>query len=76
MKTLFAAAYETWSQHVPLFLPRLTPWQPNGPEAPQNTAPDAGFDRHLYLRYREYRALIGLLVVFALLGIKVVLQGV
>ncbi|HZS04071.1 MAG TPA: isoprenylcysteine carboxylmethyltransferase family protein [Blastocatellia bacterium] len=66
MMTLFAGAYPAYARHVPLFLPRLTPWQPDSPGRQQSAA----FDRNLYLRYREYRALVGLLVVFAILGLK------
>jgi protein-S-isoprenylcysteine O-methyltransferase Ste14 len=69
MMALFADSYPVWARNVPLFLPRLTPWQPEVREAQQN----ARFDHRLYLRYREYRALIGLLVVFALLGLKAAL---
>lgn len=68
MMTLFAQAYPAYAQHVPLFLPRLTPWQP----ATQQSQPGVAFDRRLYLRYREYRALVGLLVVFAVLSLKIV----
>jgi protein-S-isoprenylcysteine O-methyltransferase Ste14 len=61
MRTLFAGAYSDWEAHVPLFLPRVTPYR-NGP--PQ------GFDPQQYLRHREYRALIGLAIVLAVLGLK------
>ncbi|MFN0122523.1 MAG: methyltransferase family protein [Blastocatellia bacterium] len=69
MMTLFAGEYPVWAENVPLFIPRLTPWQPAAPDQRLNN----GFDRSLYLRYREYRALVGLLVVFAILGLKTLL---
>ena len=68
MMTLFAQAYPAYAQHVPLFLPRLTPWQPATQQSPHSLA----FDHSLYLRYREYRALIGLVIVFAVLSLKAV----
>jgi protein-S-isoprenylcysteine O-methyltransferase Ste14 len=66
LQILFADAYPAYAQNVPLFAPRLTPWQP----ATQQPQPKARFDGSLYLRYREYRALIGLMVVFVILGLK------
>ncbi|MFN7949061.1 MAG: isoprenylcysteine carboxylmethyltransferase family protein [Blastocatellia bacterium] len=68
MMTLFAQDYPAYAQNVPLFVPRLTPWQPDARAAHQS----AEFDHRLYLRYREYRALIGLLIVFAILSLKAV----
>lgn len=66
MIRLFGEAYPAWAASVPLFVPRLTPWQPEPPDR----QPNGRFDYSLYLRYREYRALIGMLVVFALLAMK------
>ena len=58
---LFGAEFENYARHVPLFLPRLMPYRA-----------DAGvkFDPALYLRYREYRAALGLLVAWGLLACK------
>ena len=61
MRTLFAGAYSEWETHVPLFIPRLTPYR-NG----QRQA----FDPRQYLHHREYRAGIGLAIVFAVLWMK------
>jgi hypothetical protein len=48
---------------VPLFFPRLTPFR-------QNESATNRFDGRLYLRYREYRAALGLVVAWGLLLIK------
>lgn len=70
MVTLFADAYRVWAQNVPLFIPRLTPWQPGSHDSQSNAPSRVGFDRALYLRYREYRALIGVMIVFTILAVK------
>jgi protein-S-isoprenylcysteine O-methyltransferase Ste14 len=59
---LFGANFEKYAATVPLFLPRLTPYR--------SGALKIGFDRNLYLRYREYRAALGLLVAWGLLVFK------
>jgi protein-S-isoprenylcysteine O-methyltransferase Ste14 len=59
---LFGESFEAYSVAVPLFLPRLTPYR--------SSQPRVGFDRKLYLRYREYRAALGLLIAWALLVFK------
>lgn len=64
---LFRDEYTRYAQTVPLFLPRLTP-QHNGP-----AKQPVKFDVNLYLRYREYRAALGLLIVWSVLWIKAVL---
>jgi len=48
---------------VPLFFPRLTPHSYDPSRLTR-------FDRNLYLRYREYRAALGLLVAWVVLAIK------
>lgn len=65
MKDLFPNEYPIYSRHVPLFWPKLRPW----PEAAQ-----ANFDPALYLRYREYRALIGMVAALATLAAKAYLK--
>jgi protein-S-isoprenylcysteine O-methyltransferase Ste14 len=60
---LFGEDYERYARHVPLLLPRLTPYD-DGRRAPLK------FDAGLYLRYREYRAALGLLAAWALLALK------
>jgi protein-S-isoprenylcysteine O-methyltransferase Ste14 len=65
MRKLFPQEYEDYSRHVPLFLPRLTPYRPS--------ADARRFEPALYLRHREYRAAFGFIVVFALLAAKLLL---
>jgi hypothetical protein len=59
---LFGASFQAYAAAVPLFLPRLTPYRSGEAKI--------GFDRKLYLRYREYRAALGLLVAWGLLVFK------
>jgi protein-S-isoprenylcysteine O-methyltransferase Ste14 len=59
---LFGGDYEAYAGAVPLFLPRVTPYR--------NGQARISFDRALYLRYREYRAALGLLVAWGLLVFK------
>ncbi|MBL8191631.1 MAG: isoprenylcysteine carboxylmethyltransferase family protein [Acidobacteria bacterium] len=61
MQTLFGEAYARWSANVPLFLPRLTPYQ---------SGQIRSFDFNQYSHHREWRALIGLGLVFAVLILK------
>jgi protein-S-isoprenylcysteine O-methyltransferase Ste14 len=57
----FGGEFALYARAVPLFLPRLTAYR---------GAHETGFDARLYLRYREYRAALGLLAAFALLVLK------
>jgi protein-S-isoprenylcysteine O-methyltransferase Ste14 len=59
---LFGKDFQAYAQAVPLFVPRLTPYRSRHPRV--------GFDRGLYLRYREYRAALGLLIAWGLLFFK------
>jgi len=61
---LFGKKYTRYAQEVPLLLPRLSPYR---------RATDVGFDRELYLRYREYRAAIGVVIAWTLLVVKMIL---
>lgn len=58
---LFGDQYRAYAANVPLFLPRPTPWRPEG--AP----PPPGFDYARYKRNREYEALLGAIAAFAFL---------
>ena len=57
----FGGEFESYARAVPLFLPRLTAYR---------GAHETEFDAGLYLRYREYRAALGLGAAFALLLLK------
>jgi protein-S-isoprenylcysteine O-methyltransferase Ste14 len=57
---LFGAEYEEYARRVPLFFPRPTTYR----------ASDAKFDMSLYLRYREYRAALGLIFALLVLTLK------
>jgi protein-S-isoprenylcysteine O-methyltransferase Ste14 len=59
---LFGQSFQDYAREVPLFLPRLTPYRSDQSRI--------GFDRDLYLRYREYRAALGLLIAWGLLVFK------
>ncbi len=63
MGQLFGSDFEVYRRSVPLFFPRLTPYR-----SADSTA--VKFDSALYLRYREYRAALGLIVAWGLLLIK------
>jgi protein-S-isoprenylcysteine O-methyltransferase Ste14 len=60
---IFGTAYKRYASEVPLFIPRLRPFRN---ERDQSTK----FDSHLYMRYREYRATLGLLVAWGILALK------
>ena len=60
---LFGKEYEVYKESVPLFFPRLTPFR-------QIDRERVKFDGSLYLRYREYRAALGLVIAWGLLLIK------
>jgi protein-S-isoprenylcysteine O-methyltransferase Ste14 len=62
---LFGEDYERYAGAVPLFIPRLLPYR-------DARVPDVKFDASLYLRYREYRAALGLLIAWSLLALKAV----
>jgi len=63
LEKLFGVSYQRYASAVPLFFPRLARYQDQGAK-PQT------FDSSLYLRYREYRATLGLLLAWGLLVIK------
>lgn len=61
MRKLFAGDYERWAANVPLFVPRVTPYRDGRTRR---------FDPRQYLRHREYRAAIGLVIVIGILSLK------
>jgi protein-S-isoprenylcysteine O-methyltransferase Ste14 len=60
---LFGEDYERYAAAVPLLFPRLTPYG-------AGDGRDLKFDVNLYLRYREYRAALGLLAGLSVLALK------
>lgn len=60
---LFGEDYVRYAAAVPLFLPRLTPYR-------DAKGKRAKFDASLYMRYREYRAALGLAVALGALALK------
>lgn len=60
IRQIFGAEYDEYERNVPMFIPRLTPWRKAG----------RPFDFQLYLRYREYRAAIGVGVALSALAAK------
>jgi protein-S-isoprenylcysteine O-methyltransferase Ste14 len=59
--------FEEYARRVPRLLPRLTPHSGAGGDAP------AGFSWDLYLKHREYNALLGALAMMAGLILKLML---
>ena len=60
---LFGENYRRYASEVPLFFPRLTPYR-------DEAAGKMSFDGRLYMRYREYRAALGLFVAWVTLALK------
>jgi protein-S-isoprenylcysteine O-methyltransferase Ste14 len=63
MAELFGDEFELYKQCVPLFFPRMTPYRLEDFQSIR-------FDGSLYMRYREYRAALGLVVAWGLLLAK------
>lgn len=70
LAALFGDDYKAYARAVPLFAPRLTPYRTQL----SGDAKEVKFDAGLYLRYREYRATIGLLCAWGLLALKAFLM--
>jgi protein-S-isoprenylcysteine O-methyltransferase Ste14 len=64
MKRLFPAKYEEYKNHVPLFFPKLKPLFSASP---------IKFSWALYRKNREYRALLGSLIFWAILVAKMLI---
>ncbi|HYE65664.1 MAG TPA: isoprenylcysteine carboxylmethyltransferase family protein [Pyrinomonadaceae bacterium] len=62
---MFGEDYARYARAVPLLFPRLIPYRDVRKQ-------DAKFDASLYLRYREYRAALGLILAWGLLALKAV----
>lgn len=66
---LFGEDYRRYAASVPLLFPRLTPYDGDD-DSSAHDARGLKFDLNLYLRYREYRAALGLLVGWSVLALK------
>ncbi len=60
IRRIFGEDFDEYERNVPLFFPRLTVWRHTGIK----------FDSGLYLRYREYRAAIGVVAAIGVLAAK------
>jgi hypothetical protein len=69
----YGREYEEYAARVSLFWPALRAYKPQSPEVSQRredrSGIEHGFSRALYVRNREYQALIGFFAVMALLCI-------
>ncbi|MGH9966637.1 MAG: methyltransferase family protein [Pyrinomonadaceae bacterium] len=63
----FGEDYQRYASEVPLFIPRIKRFSNKRNEATK-------FDSALYLRYREYRAALGLLIAWGILAVKAYLR--
>lgn len=63
LNAIFGESFENYAQTVPLFVPRLTAYRD------VNSAPDK-FEKELYLKYREYRAALGVGLALCVLAVK------
>lgn len=61
---LFGEDYKLYARTVPLFFPSLLPHRTERANA------QAKFDASLYMRYREYRAALGVLIALGLLALR------
>jgi len=48
----FPEGYAEWEQHVPVFVPRVTPWA----SASGGSGADSSFSWPLYMRHKEWKA--------------------
>jgi protein-S-isoprenylcysteine O-methyltransferase Ste14 len=65
---MFGEDYKHYSSSVPLFFPRPVPYRDGQTQGVR-------FDPGLYLRYREYRAALGLVIAWGLLALKAVFMN-
>lgn len=61
---MFGEDYTRYARAVPLFFPRPMPYRD------AKTQDNIKFDASLYMRYREYRAGLGLVIAWSLLALK------
>lgn len=60
---IFGVSFEKYAEEVPLFIPRLTAYKDENSSANK-------FELDLYLRYREYRAALGVAFALGILALK------
>ncbi len=65
---IFGESFEVYSKKVPLFIPRLTAWRD------KNSSTNK-FEKELYLKYREYRAALGVGFAWLVLALKLVIKA-
>ena len=70
LQQLFADRYPDYSSKVPLFLPRVTAYQPAGTDKADG---ERRFSWPQYVKHREYRAAFGVAVALVLLAAKYLL---
>jgi len=74
MQALFSEEYEAYRRAVPLFVPRFTPYRASSQIGHNHTrSEERQFDLALYMRHREYRAVVGFVAAYALLAAKLVI---
>lgn len=62
MRRIFGDEFDEYERNVPLFIPRFSVWKNTGGK----------FDSELYLKYREYRAAIGVTAAIGVLAAKAI----
>ena len=80
LRSLFPSQFADYQREVPLFLPRLTPYAGDTLTSSTGVLSDVAdkrprFETAIYMRHREYRATMGVLLVYALMGVKFLLIG-
>ncbi|MGH9898635.1 MAG: hypothetical protein ACRD4L_07285, partial [Pyrinomonadaceae bacterium] len=66
LKDLCGAQYDAYARSVPLFLPRSSPYKSSGIGLKSVNR----FDLSLYMKYREYRAALGMVAAWTVLASK------
>ncbi len=59
----FPDAYARYSENVPAFVPRVTPWR-------EDASDDGGFSLELYMKHGEWKALLTYLLAMAWLALR------
>lgn len=77
LRNLFPDQYPAYRDRVPLLLPRFTSFDPGVKRSTRSANKLVGtrFDLSLYIRHREYRALLGFVAVLAILILKAWLRS-